>query len=113
MKHQQGSRFGAHPVLDNRYLLMNLLGRGGFSEVYKVRPGLGSNSQAVCCGLPQRLGWWLGGGLLAGWARLVLYCLVAFLGRRPAEHAHPLTYAFRIKESQFTTLDYQPQKSHP
>ena len=29
-------RFKDHPTLNNRYLLLNLLGKGGFSEVYKV-----------------------------------------------------------------------------
>ncbi len=34
---QEKSRFQSHDVLHSRYLLMNLLGKGGFSEVYKVR----------------------------------------------------------------------------
>lgn len=29
-------RFKDHPTLNERYLLLHLLGRGGFSEVYKV-----------------------------------------------------------------------------
>ena len=32
-------RFKDHPTLNERYLLLHLLGRGGFSEVYKVRCG--------------------------------------------------------------------------
>lgn len=31
-------RFKDHPTLNERYLLLHLLGRGGFSEVYKVVP---------------------------------------------------------------------------
>jgi hypothetical protein len=38
MKDEEASRFSSFPVLNNRYLLLNLLGRGGFSEVFKVRP---------------------------------------------------------------------------
>ena len=30
------SRFNHHPTLNDRYLLLHLLGKGGFSEVYKV-----------------------------------------------------------------------------
>lgn len=30
------SRFNNHPVLNDRYLLLMLLGKGGFSEVHKV-----------------------------------------------------------------------------
>lgn len=30
------NRFKDHPTLNDRYLLLHLLGRGGFSEVYKV-----------------------------------------------------------------------------
>lgn len=30
------SSFKDHPTLNERYLLLHLLGRGGFSEVYKV-----------------------------------------------------------------------------
>lgn len=32
---EDNSRFNSHPILHNRYLLLNLLGKGGFSEVYK------------------------------------------------------------------------------
>lgn len=31
------SRFNSHPVLNERYLLLMLLGKGGFSEVHKVQ----------------------------------------------------------------------------
>lgn len=31
------SRFNNHPVLCDRYLLLMLIGKGGFSEVHKVR----------------------------------------------------------------------------
>ena len=37
VRDQQRSRFQSHDVLHSRYLLMNLLGKGGFSEVYKVK----------------------------------------------------------------------------
>lgn len=30
------SKFKGFPVMDNRYLLMKMIGRGGFSEVYKA-----------------------------------------------------------------------------
>ena len=33
---EDASRFNRHPLLGNRYVLMNMLGRGGFSEVYKA-----------------------------------------------------------------------------
>ena len=36
VRDEDGSRFNKHPVLGDRYVLMNLLGRGGFSEVYKA-----------------------------------------------------------------------------
>jgi len=32
---EDNSRFNNHPVLNDRYLLLTLLGKGGFSEVYK------------------------------------------------------------------------------
>ena len=33
---EEGSRFNQHPLLGARYVLMNLLGRGGFSEVFQA-----------------------------------------------------------------------------
>ena len=36
LRDEEASRFGEHPVLHNRYLLLNLLGKGGFSEVFKA-----------------------------------------------------------------------------
>ena len=33
---EDASRFKAHPTLHERYLLLHMIGRGGFSEVYKV-----------------------------------------------------------------------------
>lgn len=33
---EEASRFGNFPVLNNRYLLLNMLGRGGFSEVFRA-----------------------------------------------------------------------------
>ena len=33
---EDSSRFNQHPLLGGRYVLMNMLGRGGFSEVYKA-----------------------------------------------------------------------------
>lgn len=35
IQNEDNSRFNDHPVLHNRYLLLNMLGKGGFSEVYK------------------------------------------------------------------------------
>lgn len=37
------NRFKDHPTLNDRYLLLYLLGRGGFSEVYKVRALIGTD----------------------------------------------------------------------
>lgn len=37
IRDEDGSRFNHFPILNNRYALLNLLGKGGFSEVYKVR----------------------------------------------------------------------------
>ena len=33
---EDNSRFKDHPTLNERYLLLNLIGKGGFSEVHKV-----------------------------------------------------------------------------
>lgn len=37
IRDEDGSRFNNFRVLNCRYALLNLLGKGGFSEVYKVR----------------------------------------------------------------------------
>ena len=42
---EDGSRFCSNPTLSSRYLLLQLVGKGGFSEVFKV---------GVPVGLPLR-----------------------------------------------------------
>lgn len=36
IRDEDGSRFNSFQILNHRYALLNLLGKGGFSEVYKV-----------------------------------------------------------------------------
>ncbi len=36
LQDEDQSRFKGHPILNERYLLLKLIGRGGFSEVHKV-----------------------------------------------------------------------------
>ena len=38
MKDREGSRFAMCLQMNSRYLLLDLLGKGGFSEVFLVRP---------------------------------------------------------------------------
>lgn len=40
-------RFNDHPVLNNRYLLLHLIGKGGFSEVHKVIGGVATTPAHV------------------------------------------------------------------
>ena len=51
VRDEDGSRFNKHPVLGDRYVLMNLLGRGGFSEVYKAWDSV--EMREVACKLHQ------------------------------------------------------------
>ena len=37
MAAEDASRFNSNPTLSSRYLLLQLVGKGGFSEVFKVR----------------------------------------------------------------------------
>lgn len=37
IRDEDGSHFNNFQILNHRYALLNLLGKGGFSEVYKVR----------------------------------------------------------------------------
>ena len=37
IRDEDGSRFNNFQILNHRYALLNLLGKGGFSEVYKVK----------------------------------------------------------------------------
>ena len=39
LKDEESSRFKDNPVLAERYLLLRLLGKGGFSEVFQVSHG--------------------------------------------------------------------------
>lgn len=41
LKDEEASRFKDNPVLAERYLLLRLLGKGGFSEVFQVRCSCG------------------------------------------------------------------------
>ena len=36
MHDESVSKFACNPIMNKRYLLLNLLGKGGFSEVWKV-----------------------------------------------------------------------------
>ncbi|CAG0912418.1 unnamed protein product [Notodromas monacha] len=47
ISNEDQSRFKDHPVLCDRYLLLMLLGKGGFSEVHKVRVCLRKKKSAV------------------------------------------------------------------
>jgi len=42
-------RYNNHPVLNERYLLLMLLGKGGFSEVHKVK-----SSQITSLNMPLK-----------------------------------------------------------
>ena len=42
---EDNSRFKDHPTLNERYLLLNLIGKGGFSEVHKVSIDAGVESE--------------------------------------------------------------------
>ena len=56
------SRFNNHVVLHDRYLFIQLLGKGGFSEVHKVRARRRGD------GIGQ-LEWGADEGLKSGWSR--------------------------------------------
>ena len=47
VRDEDGSRFSSFPVLNDRYLLLSLLGRGGFSEVYRAFD-LSSQREVAC-----------------------------------------------------------------
>jgi tousled-like kinase len=53
---EEGSRFNDFPVLNNRYLLLNMLGKGGFSEVYKAMDLV--DLQEVACKIHQLNSQW-------------------------------------------------------
>ena len=49
MKDEEGSRFKDNPMLAERYLLLRLLGKGGFSEVFPGQaPGFLGHSSIAC-----------------------------------------------------------------
>ena len=45
LKDEEASRFKDNPVLHGRYLLLRMIGKGGFSEVFQVRPLLPAGLQ--------------------------------------------------------------------
>lgn len=46
---EDASRFNSNPTLASRYLLLQLVGKGGFSEVFKVSYGMDSQSHVTGC----------------------------------------------------------------
>eukprot|EP00127_Corallochytrium_limacisporum_P007438 Clim_evm41s251 gene=Clim_evmTU41s251 len=56
IKDEDSSRFSHCPLLQNRFLLMNLLGKGGFSEVYKAFDV--EKNQFVACKIHQLNSTW-------------------------------------------------------
>jgi tousled-like kinase len=51
LRDEEGSRFAGQPTLAGRYVLLSLLGRGGFSEVHKGYDLSGMRYVAVKVGL--------------------------------------------------------------
>eukprot|EP00250_Pteridium_aquilinum_P035223 c891_g1_i1 orf=671-2644(+) len=56
IKDEDGSRFNNYPILNKRYTLLNLLGKGGFSEVYKAYDLV--ENRYVACKLHSLNGQW-------------------------------------------------------
>ncbi|KAL6043926.1 Serine/threonine-protein kinase tousled-like 2, partial [Balamuthia mandrillaris] len=100
---EDNSRFNNHPVLNQRYLLLNLLGKGGFSEVYKAHD-LQENRQ-VACKIHQLHSFW-------GEAKKQNYTKHAvreYKIHKDLNHARVVSLfdVFKIDESSFcTVLEY-------
>ncbi|KAI5071541.1 hypothetical protein GOP47_0013792 [Adiantum capillus-veneris] len=56
IRDEDGSRFNSFPILNKRYSLLNLLGKGGFSEVYKAFDLV--DNRYVACKLHSLNGQW-------------------------------------------------------
>lgn len=56
VRDEDASRFSNFPVLNDRYVLLDLLGRGGFSEVYRAFDL--SSQRDVACKIHQLNGQW-------------------------------------------------------
>ncbi|MCO5581985.1 hypothetical protein L7F22_035874 [Adiantum nelumboides] len=56
LRDEDGSRFNSFPILNKRYSLLNLLGKGGFSEVYKAFDLV--ENRYVACKLHSLNGQW-------------------------------------------------------
>ncbi|KAH7300249.1 hypothetical protein KP509_24G053200 [Ceratopteris richardii] len=56
IRDEDGSRFNNFPILNRRYSLLNLLGKGGFSEVYKAYDLI--ENRYVACKLHSLNGQW-------------------------------------------------------
>ena len=73
LRAEDQSRFKTHPTLHDRYLLLHLIGKGGFSEVFKVAATFwgGGGGGAGFTGSGGRFCWCRGPGLCRGYISFI------------------------------------------
>jgi hypothetical protein len=83
VRDEDGSRFNGQPTLHSRYVLLQLLGRGGFSEVHKaydldtltfVAVKVGQSAALCVCGGGAMFAIWLEGLRTRGGGGAVEWC---------------------------------------